>query len=156
MSPDLNKRYADCRFGDQFRGRVKTGWILLACSGQVYGIIGSAIIATKPLDDQVVSNHVMRFAPKKGSIPAGYVLTAITHPTLGRPLVKALAFGSSIPEIDRSDLSDLQIVRLKPSEETAIAELAEASAEARAEADVLEREIAADAASFVDRFIAHA
>jgi hypothetical protein len=156
VSPDLNKRFADCRFGDQFRGRVKSGWILIACSGQVYGIIGSAIIATQALDDQVVSNHVMRLAPKKESIPAGYILTAITHPILGRPLVKALAFGSSIPEIDKNDLAGLQIVRLKTAEEAAIAELAEASAKARAEADVLEREIAADAATIVDRFIAHA
>ena len=74
---------------------------------------------------------------------------------LGRPLAKALAFGSSIPEIDKSDLAGLQIVRLKTAEETAIAELAEASAKARAEADVLEREIATDAAAIVDRFIAH-
>ena len=155
VSPDLNKRFADCRFGDQFRGRVKSGWILIACSGQVYGIIGSAILATQALDDQVVSNHVMRLAPKKGSVPAGYILTAISHPTLGRPLVKALAFGSSIPEIDKSDLAGLQIVRLKTTEEIAIAELAEASAKARAEADVLEREIATDAAAIVDRFIAH-
>jgi hypothetical protein len=46
-------------------------------------------------------------------------------------------------------------VRLKASEEAAIAELAEGSAMARAEADVLEREIATDAAAIVDRFIAH-
>jgi hypothetical protein len=155
VSPDLNKRFADCRFGDQFRGRVKSGWILIACSGQVYGIIGSAILATQALDDQVVSNHVMRLVPKNGSIPAGYMLTAITHPVFGRPLVKALAFGSSIPEIDKSDLAGFQIVRLKTVEENAIAELAKASAEARAEADVLEREIATDAAAIVDRFIAH-
>ena len=156
VSPDLNKRYADCRFGDQFRGRVKSGWILIASSGQVYGIIGSAILATPALDDQVVSNHVIRLAPKNGSVPAGYILTALTHPTLGRPLVKALVFGSSIPEIDSNDLAGLQIVRLKPAEETAIAELAESSAKVRAEADLLEREVATDAAVIVDHFLANA
>ena len=156
VSPDLNKRYADCRFGDQFRGRVKRGWILIASSGQVYGIIGSAILATPVLDDQVVSNHVIRLAPKNDSVPAGYILTALTHPTLGRPLVKALAFGSSIPEIDSSDLAGLQIVRLTPVEETAIAELAESSAKVCAEADLLEREIATNAAVILDRFIANA
>jgi transposase len=92
---------------------------------------------------------------KKDSIPAGYIVTALIHPTLGRPLVKALAFGSSIPEIDKGDLAGLQIVRLQTAEENAIAELAEASAKARAEADVLEREISTDAAAIVDRFIAH-
>ncbi len=62
-------------------------------------------------------------------------------------------FGS---EIDRNDLTGLQIVRLKPAEETVIAELAESSAKARAEADLLEREIATDAEVIVDHFIAHA
>jgi hypothetical protein len=156
VSPDLKKRYADCRFGDQFRGRVRQGWILVASSGQVYGIIGSAILATTALDNQVVSNHVIRIAPNdRNTIPAGYILTALTHPTLGRPLIKALAFGSSIPEIDTSDLSVLPIVRLRRTEEIAIAELAEASAAVRAEADVLERQITFEAAAIIDRFIAH-
>ncbi|HYG98894.1 MAG TPA: hypothetical protein VD837_07165, partial [Terriglobales bacterium] len=42
VNPDLPKRYADCTFGDEHKGRVKEGWILVACSGQVYGIIGTA------------------------------------------------------------------------------------------------------------------
>jgi hypothetical protein len=29
VSPDLMKRFADCQFGDEFRGRVKSGWILI-------------------------------------------------------------------------------------------------------------------------------
>jgi len=44
-------------------------------------------------------------------------------------------------------------VRLKASEEGAIAELAEASARARVEADVLEREITAEAEGIIDRFM---
>ncbi len=155
VSPDLKKRFADCRFGDDFRGRVKSGWILIACSGQVYGIIGSAVLATEVLNDQVVSNHVLRVAPRKGSVPAGYILTALTHPIFGRPLLKALAFGSSIPEIDSDDLQNLPIVRLNGKAESEIAELAEASAKARAQADILELEIAADAELIVSRFITH-
>jgi hypothetical protein len=154
VNPDLPKRYADCKFGDKFRGRVKDGWILVACSGQVYGIIGTAILATQALNDQVVSNHVLRAAPKKGSVPAGYVVTALTHPLFGRPLVKALAFGSSVPEIDGDDLAEIQIVRLRPGEETAIAEVAEQSAKVRAAADLLEREITADAEKIIAKFMA--
>jgi hypothetical protein len=154
VSPDLQKRFADCRFGDEFRGRVKHGWILIPCSGQVYGIIGTATLGTAALDDQVVSNHVVRAAPKKDSAPMGYILTALSHPILGRPLVKALAFGSSVPEIDPDDLAQMDIVRLDSAEELAIAELAEASAKARGDADVLEREMVADAATIVDSFIA--
>ncbi|HKV48084.1 MAG TPA: hypothetical protein VJN69_08340 [Candidatus Acidoferrales bacterium] len=154
VSPDLTKRFADCRFGDEYRGRVRNGWILIPCSGQVYGIIGTATLGTDALDNQVVSNHVVRAAPRKDGVPVGYVMTALSHPTLGRPLVKALAFGSSVPEISPDDLAALEIVRLAPKEELAIAELAEGSAQARSAADVLEREIAADAGTILDRFIA--
>lgn len=156
VSPDLAKRFADCRFGDEFSGRVKSGWILIPCSGQVYGIIGTATLATDALDDQVVSNHVVRAAPKKGSAPVGYVLTVLAHPVFGRPVVKALAFGSSVPELDPDDLAALELVRLEPREEAGIAELAEASAKARAAADILEREITAGAETIVDTFIASA
>jgi type I restriction enzyme S subunit len=155
VSPDLVKRFADCPFGDEFRGRVKSGWILMPCSGQVYGIIGTAILATEALNDQVVSNHVVRVAPRKGSAPTGYVVTALSHPVFGRPVVKALAFGSSIPEIDPDDLSNFQIVRLGTAKEFAIADLAQGSAKARAAADLLELEISKDAATIIDRFIAH-
>ncbi len=154
VNPDLPKRYADCKFGDKFRGRVKDGWILVACSGQVYGIIGTAILATQALNDQVVSNHVLRAAPKKGSVPAGFIVTALTHPLFGRPIVKALAFGSSVPEIDGDDLAEVQVVRLRPNEESAIAEAAEQSAKVRAAADLLEREITADAEKIIAKLMA--
>ena len=154
VSPDLTKRFADCRFGDDFRGRVRSGWILIPSSGQVYGIIGTAILATEALDDQVVSNHVIRVAPKNdSSVRTGYVVTALSHLLLGHPVVKALAFGSSVPVIDGDDLANLEFVRLKPADEYAIADLAEASARARAAADVIEREIARDAGTIIARFM---
>ena len=127
---------------------------MVPSSGQVYGIIGSATLATQALDNQVVSNHVIRIAPKREpSIRVGYLVTALSHLKWGRPLVKSLAFGSSVPEIDPADLARFKIVRLSRETESAIADLAEGSANARAEADILEREIAKDAAKIIDRFI---
>jgi hypothetical protein len=155
VSPDLLKRYADCRFGDEYRGRVQSGWILIPCSGQVYGIIGTAILATDDLHGQVVSNHVVRVAERsKACMRAGYFVTAMTHPVLGRPLIKSLGFGSSVPEIASDDIADFEIVRLDATDEDAIADLAEASAKARAAADLLDRSIARDAGVIIERFIA--
>lgn len=155
VCPDSAKRFADCRFGDDFRGRVKNGWLLVPCSGQVYGIIGSVVMAGISFDGQVVSNHVMRIAPKPDAkIRNGYLLTALSHPLFGRPLVKALAFGSSVPELDPEDLRNFEIVRLTSSQEDAIADLAEESASKRAQADMLERELAADAGKLIDCFLA--
>jgi hypothetical protein len=97
----------------------------------------------------------MRFRPRDDfKIKPGYLVTALSHPLFGRPVVKSLAYGSSIPELDVADLVNLKIVRLKPSDEDAIADLAEASAKARAAADLLEREIARDASDIIERFIA--
>jgi hypothetical protein len=78
----------------------------------------------------------------------------MSHLMWGRPLIKSLAFGSSVPEIDSKDLADLEIVRLNPAEESAIADLAEAAAMARAAADLLERDIAQDAGAIIERFMA--
>jgi hypothetical protein len=69
----------------------------------------------------------------------------------GRPLIKSLAYGSSIPHIDPADLIDHKIVRLNPAEESTIADLAEASAMVRADADMLERAIAQDASAIIER-----
>ena len=151
----MEKCIADGDFGDRNRGRVKTGWLLLARSGQTYGINGSVVLATEALEEKVISDHVIRIAPRKDAqIRIGYLHTALSHPSLGRPLVKALAYGSSIPEIDPSDFASFEVVRLTRSEEDAIADLAEEAAPKRAKADILERELAANAGKLIDCFLA--
>ena len=155
VNPDIDKRIAEVDFGDTYRGRVQPGWLLVARSGQVYGIIGTAVLATEALANHVISDDVIRVAPRTDCrVRPGYLLVALSHPLLGRPLIKSLAYGSSIPHIDPADFVEFKIVRLNSTEESTIAELAEASAKARAEADVLEREIAQDAAKIIDQFIA--
>lgn len=154
-SPDLGKRFADCQFGDEFKGRVRAGWVLVPSSGQVYGIIGTAVLATPALEGQVVSNHVIRIAPTgPTSTPPGYVAIALGHPLWGRPVVKSLAFGSSVPEIAPDDLASLEIVRLGTTLENRIAELAEAAANLQAEAEQIEIGIGASATDLLERFIA--
>jgi len=154
-NPEITKRIADLDFGDPYRGRVKPGWVLLARSGQVYGIIGTAVLATEALENLVVSDHVIRVAPRPGCVlPPGYLLVALSHPTLGRPIVKSLAYGSSVPSIDPGDLAEIPIVRLRTADELAIAELAEAGARAQAAADAVERSMAEDAGRIIRRLIA--
>lgn len=154
-NPDNTKRFADCSFGDEHNGRVRSNWLLMPCSGQVYGIIGSAILAGNTLDGQVVSNHVIRIAPRAdATIRSGYLLTALTHSLFGRPLVKSLAFGSSVPEIDPAEIRDFPVVRLSSHEEAVIADLTEKSATERTQADLLERELASDAEKLIERFMA--
>jgi hypothetical protein len=155
INPDLPKRFADCRFGDEHRGRVEPGWLLMASSGQTYGIIGGAVLANEFHRGKVIANHVIRLAATpKANVRAGYLLTALSHRNLGRPVVKSYAFGSSVPEIAPEDIEEFPIVRLRNVKENAIADLAERSAELRAQADLLENEIATEAEALLDRFIA--
>ena len=134
---------------------MESGWLLVASSGQTYGIVGSAVLATGFYTDKVIANHVIRIAPRiEKRAPAGYVLTALTHPIFGRPLVKSYAFGSSVPEIAPEDIKRFPIVRLSRSEEAVIARLAEESADLRAKADILENKLTEEAEGILGRFIA--
>lgn len=154
VNPEATKRIADGDFGDPFRGRVEAGWVLMARSGQVYGIIGTPVLASAAMQGHVVSDHVMRFRPRADAeIAAGYLVTALSHPELGRPLVKALAYGSSIPEIEVADMQRFEVVRLGADVEAAIASAAEASAKARGEADLIEQDMADRAGKIVDEFM---
>jgi hypothetical protein len=97
----------------------------------------------------------MRIKPQTHpKVQPGYLVTAMSHPLFGRPLVKSLAYGSSIPEIEVADIASHEIVRLDPTVENKIAELAESSAKARAAADIMEREITSDASAIIEAFLA--
>jgi hypothetical protein len=90
--------------------------------------------------------------PANAALRPGYLVTALSHPTLGRPLVKAMAYGSTIPHIDVNDVQTFPVVRLGDDAESAISAAAEAAAKARAEADLLEQAMARDAGRIVEEF----
>ena len=155
MNPDVTKRVADINFGDRHSGRVEPGWILLSRSGQIYGLNGSATLAGRCHAGKIVSDHIIRIAP--GADPkcrAGYLLVAMTHPQLGRPRVKSLAYGSSIPEIDVYDAERFRVPRLDKRREEKIADCVEEAARLRDDADQLEDQAAAHAEAKIAEFIA--
>ncbi len=155
VNPTFEKRVAEVDFGDAYQGRIKAGWLLMARSGQTYGLNGSVAFATTLHENKVVSDDLIRIAPKQDDVlRTGYLYVALSHPIFGRPLVKALAYGSSIPHIDVADLMTLKIVRLQQNQEDTIADLAEDSARLRAEADEKERALSEAAGELIDRFVA--
>lgn len=141
VNPDIEKRIAETDFGDAAGGRVAEGWLLLARSGQVYGVLGSVALATPVLADYIVSDDIIRIIPRQPTMAPGYLQLALTHPELGRPRVKALAYGSSIPHIDVADISSLGIPRIAEANELAIHDCMTRAAELRAEADLAETEL---------------
>jgi MFS-type transporter involved in bile tolerance (Atg22 family) len=56
------------------------------------GIIGTAILAGTDLEEHVISDHVMRIKPRQDAlVKPGYLVTALSHPLFGRPMIKSLA-----------------------------------------------------------------
>lgn len=154
INPDIARRIADIDFGDAYQGRVKPGWILVARSGQVYGLNGSVAIANDFHKDKVVSDDIIRIAPKQdAALRSGYLYMALSHPKLGRPLVKALIYGSSIPHLEVADVQSFGVVRLPEADENRIADLVEQASARWAYADILENRLAADAEALLDAFL---
>lgn len=133
---------------------VKNGWLVMACSGQVYGMNGATALMTGRHENVFFSHDLIRIVPNKVKIRPGYLLVALTHRTHGRPLLLRAAYGTSIPHLDPGDVAEFPVVRLAAEKETAIADLAESSARSHADTDTSERELADDAGKIIDRFIA--
>lgn len=133
---------------------VKAGWIVMARSGQVYGLNGSVSLMTKWHESAFLSDDLVRIIPDTDKIRPGYLFTALGHPTLGRPLVIRNAYGTSIPHLDPADIAAVPIVRLANDVESKIADAAEKAVALRAEADALENEMAQRATELIDRYLA--
>jgi hypothetical protein len=138
VNPELHKFIPKNMKTDAVDYYVEDGWLLMACSGQTYGIIGDAVLSNHWHKNKIISNHVIRIVPND-KIRAGYLLTVLTHPVFGRPLVLRLAFGTSVPEIGPLELKNMPIVRLGALE-TKIADKVERANELRAMANTLEDE----------------
>jgi hypothetical protein len=153
VNPDIAKFVLSLSHEEQENYRVEVGWLLIPCSGQVYGNIGHTVMATDWHRGKVLSNHILRVCPAE-DIRSGYLQCVLGHPLIGRPLMVRFAFGSSVPELAAEDISTLPIPRLGKAIESELADKMEKSARARAEADLLEEVVAAEAEAIIDRFVA--
>lgn len=153
INPDITKLVLSLSAEEQEDYRVSPGWLLMPCSGQVYGNIGHVVMATEWHVGKVLSNHIMRVCPSR-EIRSGYLCCVLGHPAIGRPLSVRFAFGSSVPEIAPDDVATIPVPRLTPAKEGKIADLAEAAAKAQDEADELEERISTDAENLIDAFLA--
>ncbi|MDX8440979.1 hypothetical protein [Mesorhizobium australafricanum] len=152
INPDYARRISASGISDKNNGYVKPGWLMMSRSGQVYGLLGSVVIATAQHEGKLVSDDVIRIATN-GTIAPGYLYVAMSHPGLGRPRTKSLAYGSSIPHIEVEDLKDFSVPRLAPEVEKRIAVLAEEAFALWSEADEAENLLAEIAEVEIERFL---
>jgi type I restriction enzyme, S subunit len=153
VNPDISKFVLSLSPEEQKEYHVEPGWVLIPCSGQVYGNVGHAVLSTEWHVGKVLTNHILRVVPN-AKIRSGYLQCVLGHPELGRPRVVRLAFGSSVPEIAAADVQMTPIPRLDPGKEGELADLMDESAVARDMADELEQELASDAEALIDEFLA--
>ncbi len=102
---------------------------------------------------EIAKSLVREYKYAKADIEVEFVVRVGTRKPRADLRLSSRAPCPSIPHIDTTDFSELEIVRLKNTDENAIADLAEASAKARAEADVIERSIAHQASAIIERFM---
>ena len=78
LNPDYRRRISVEGITDKNNGFVKPGWLLLARSGQIYGLLGSISIATQQHCGKIVSDDVIRIVPGDDISP-GYLYVAMGH-----------------------------------------------------------------------------
>lgn len=155
VAPDIDKRVLSLQGEKQAGYLINKGTLLVPCSGQLHGIIGSVVLATDWHEGKVLTNHILRIVPKaKPDIRIGYLQMVLGHPRLGRPRVLKGAFGSSVPELSPSDISAISVPRLSSENEDKIADAMEEAAACRARADEIEEQISEDAESYLNSFLA--
>lgn len=153
VSPEITKFLLTMGSKDQASYKVENGWILMPCSGQVYGNIGQVVMSSRWHEEKILSNHILRIVPKTEGISPEYLLCALGHPELGRPLVIRNAFGSSVPEISPDDVAEVIVPRLRAGLEEQITIKMRVAVGAREKADVLEEEIIAEADELIQKFL---
>lgn len=152
VNPPVSKRVMAGRVANAEEFFVKAGWIVMACSGQIYGLNGSVALMTKAHEASFLSHDLIRIIANKEIIRPGYLFVALGHPQLGRPLVLRISYGTSIPHLDPFDVQGIPIVRLQKETEDGIADMAEQSAVLRVAADEIENA----AVAYLEAIIAHA
>lgn len=154
LNPAVTKRVLIEQADNAEEYFVKAGWIVMACSGQVYGLNGSVALMTEKQEKAFFSHDLIRIIPRPDLIRPGYLSLALGHPALGRPLVIRHAYGTSIPHLDPADVAAFPVVRLGEALETNIADGIEEASALRAEADEIENNLAAEAEAILDGFMA--
>lgn len=115
---------------------LQAGWILLARSGQLGGIIGRPQYSDTALSGSATSDHVLRVVPN--GIPGGYLYAYLYSANIGYPLLTRTMTGHSIPALWPSQLSKIPIVLTNQVEMDRISKMVVSSFEDRVKATELE------------------
>jgi len=125
------------RLASEYELVVDERTILIPRSGQIAGIIGSAVLPYGKLIGGAVSEDAIRIRCRS-EIDAGYLFVALNS-EYGRRQLKARAYGSSIPHLDVDQIGNVLIPNLDSDLRRRIGSVGFESSELRSEAVNLEQ-----------------
>lgn len=143
INPEVTKFLTPATNIDLDAYTVRRGWLLMARSGQTYGINGQVILASEGAEQKVITEDIIRIVPSKNRVRSGYLQAVLSHPKLGQPLIVSQAFGTSIPHLAPKDIEQLPVPRLDCELEDDIADAAERANDLRRGADEKENAVVA-------------
>lgn len=138
VNPPVTKRIYSALLPDPERYMLQESWIIMACSGQTYGLLGRTMVLTENHEGVFGSHDLIRIVPDQGHARTGYLQTVLNHTEYGRPRVVRNASGTSVPHLDPADIREVPIPRFDTAEENFIADLSDEATKIAAEADRLE------------------
>lgn len=138
VNPRVTKRIYAGLLPDPARYMLQPGEIIMARSGQTYGLLGRTMVLTDNHAGTFGSEDLIRIVPDDTLARTGYLQTVLNHEAYGRPLVIRYASGTSVPHLDPVDIREVPIPRFSSSEENEIADLSDEATALAAEADRLE------------------
>jgi hypothetical protein len=153
LNAPITKRIYASLVEDREEYMLHAGWLIMACSGQIYGLNGAVMLLTERHEGIFGSHDLIRLIPDPDKIRTGYLLLALGNRPLGRPIVVRNAYGTSIPHLDDGDVVGIQIPRLEDHVEAEISSLMIRAVEMRSHADDLEDTITDEAEEIVAQFI---
>ncbi|QBR73298.1 hypothetical protein [Microbacterium sediminis] len=151
VNPPVTKRIYPALVPDPDRYYLTPGEMVMARSGQVYGLLGRVRMIPTSMAGVFGSDDLIRIALDESRIPGGYLQTFLSNETYGRLLVVRNASGTSIPHLDPVDIQEVPVPRFDARSEEAISDLALRGNELLADADELETRAIARATQLVAR-----
>jgi type I restriction enzyme S subunit len=90
---------------------IRDGWVLLARSGQLGGIIGRPQMADSSMRDVSTSDHVVRIVATSSDVPAGYIFAYLSTPHVGYHLLTRTMTGASVPALWPKYLNQVRVLQ---------------------------------------------
>lgn len=119
---------------------VEENDILLARSGQIYSILGDAVMVGRSLAGMAVTEDAIRVKPNPSVVHPGYLFAFLTLPDYGYGQLVRTAYGTSIPHLSVDDLGPVLVPIPTADERDEVGEAVLDAIRLRDEANELENE----------------